>query len=663
MRLKLIAPLVLLLAATGFAATTTNSETTATSPSGKIKLTVTTTNGVVTWKATFDTKPFLLDSPLGVTIADTPLGAMTVVKSTTATKREEVKTAWGKTACYDNHYNELVLTLAETAGQKRTLRVVARVYDSGVAIRYEFPADGQWPKTIKLANDTTTFRFPAGTTGWSYNGERDPAGPYPINTIKSARAPMTLRLKGGLHAAILEAAIFKTSPIALKRTAADTLLTVGGGGTLAPGDTTSWRVLLAAPNPGELLISPMPFCLNPPCAIKDTSWLKPGLAMWDWRAWGAKMSTGGKYGLDMASWRRFIDFASKHNVKYLVLDANWYGHEFDKKSNPMTSRDYILEQRGKGRKDYMAKVVAPKDWKDPIDIPALIKYGKQRNVGIILYINDIARLNWNFEKTIKTYHAWGAAGIKYGFMRRRGSQKVLDTRTIVAMCAKYKLTCNFHDNPIPPSGDRRTYPNYFSREFCHSQSDAKRAFGPAGFCKTVFVSMLAGPLDMCNGLYTLKNPAPDRPRIFTNVEATVVAETARVLITFSGMSLLPDCPEAYEKKADLFAFLSALPGTWDETKILHGRIGEYITTARRNGKQWFIASCTNEKARTLKIKLDFLEAGQTYTAKLYEDAPDADYKTNREAYRIRTITIKRGDTIDAAMANGGGHCIHITPKK
>jgi alpha-glucosidase len=225
------------------------------------------------------------------------------------------------------------------------------------------------------------------------------------------------------------------------------------------------------------------------------------------------------------------------------------------------------------------------------------------------------------------------------------------------------LLCDFHDGPVPPSGDRRTYPNYVTREFCHSQSDARRAFSPTGFCEQVFVNMLAGPLDMCNGLYTLKNPARDRPKIFTNVNTTIVAETARVLVTFSGLSILPDCPEAYEAHADLFDFLSKLPMTWDETRILHGEVGQYITTARRRGDQWFIASATNEEPRTLQLTLDFLKPDQVYDATLYEDAPEAHYIENREAYRVRQLVVKGGDTLDARLAPGGGHCVYLTPKK
>jgi alpha-glucosidase len=431
--------------------------------------------------------------------------------------------------------------------------------------------------------------------------------------------------------------------------------------TLSGGGASSWRVVLVGRTAGDLLVAPVLFCLNPPCRIEDPSWIKPGLAMWDWRAWGAKTEDGFTYGLDMPSWRRFIDFASQHNIRYLVLDAGWYGLEFDKRSDPRTSRDYLLVQPDP-QDPRLVPQPAPTDWDDPIDVPALIRYGRSKNVGILLYFNDVARHNYPFEETLALYHKWGAAGIKYGFMKGSGQQKVRETRKIVELCAKYQLLCDFHDGPVPPSGDRRTYPNYVTREFCHSQSDARRAFSPTGFCEQVFVNMLAGPLDMCNGLYTLENPARDRPKIFMNVDTTVVAETARVMITFSGLSILPDCPEAYAAKSDLFDYLSRLPMTWDETRILHGEIGRYITTARRHGRQWFIASATNEQARTLRLSLDFLEPDQAYAATLYEDAPGAHFVENREAYRVRRLEVKQGDTLDAPMAPGGGHCVYLEPK-
>ncbi len=293
----------------------------------------------------------------------------------------------------------------------------------------------------------------------------------------------------------------------------------------------------------------------------------------------------------------------------------------------------------------------------------LIKYADKQGVKILLYINDVARYNYDFEQTLATYKKWGAAGIKYGFMKGRGQKKVTDTREIVELCAKYNLVCDFHDGPVPPSGDRRTYPNYLTREFCHAQADATRSFTPRTFCTTVFCNMLAGPLDMCNGFLTLNGIEKVRPKVFKPINSTVVAEAARVLITFSGLSILPDTPDSYESKRDLFEFIAKLPMNWDETKILNGAIGEYITTARKAGNKWFVASACNEEGATLPILLDFLDADKSYEAKIYEDTPETHYITNKEAYQIRTITVKKGDRLEAKLAPGGGHCLYISPVK
>jgi alpha-glucosidase len=602
---------------------------------------------------------------LGVQVDGDALGPLETVSTEQSVNREWVDVTWGKFARYDDHYCQLCWTLRETVGKQRTLRFVIRTYDQGTAFRYEFPRDGKWHDKITLTDGVTEFRFAGNYTGWGYNRERDPVGPQPLSLFagaKGANLPLTIKCESDTYLAVLEAAIFEQAPFRLAPIAKDKteFRESFPKSILAAGSTTSWRVVLAGNQPGDLLVAPLLYCLNPPCQITDTSWIRPGLAFWDWRAWGATTKDGFTYDLDMKSWRRFIDFASKHNILYLVLDANWYGPEFEASSNPRVSRDHLVIQPDMTKPQIIRKP-APENWEDPIDVPALIKYARDRNVGIILYFNDVAKNNYPFEETLALYHTWGAAGIKYGFMKASGQQKVLDTREIVSLCAKYRLLCDFHDGPVPPSGDERTYPNYVTREFCHSQSDAMRAFSPTGFCEQVFVNMLAGPLDMCNGLFALENPARDRPRVFTNVESTVAAETARVMITFSGLSILPDCPEAYAEKADLFDFLTQLPGTWDETRILHSAIGEYITTARRSRDTWFIASATNEQARTLPISLNFLGNG-TYSATLYEDAPDAHFQTNREAYQVRQMQVTRHTTIQARMAPGGGHCMILKPE-
>lgn len=634
------------------------------SPDGNLTVGFDIHDGRPVWFLQVRGETYIKPSQLGIEIDHASMGSMISMAAKRASHQERVETVWGKFSHYDNHYNELVWTLQEKEGWKRKLAIIARAYNQGLALRYRFSESGGWKEPIRLTDDRTEFCFAADYTGWAYNGEHDPKGPQPLSQFweknKGARVPLTIKCSTDMYLAILEAAIFDHAPFALKKvdkvsvsfraSVSESILPVGGH--------SSWRVVLVGEKAGDLLTSPVMFCLNPPCAVADTHWIKSGLAFWDWRAWGAKTEDGFTYGLDMASWKRFVNFASGHNIRYLVLDANWYGPEFDKNSDPRTSRDHLVIQPD-ANSPKLIRVPAPADWEDPIDVPALIRYAQERNVGIILYFNDIARLNYPFEETLALYRKWGAAGIKYGFMKRKGQQKVLDTRKIVELCAKYHLLCDFHDGPVPPSGDRRTYPNYVAREFCHSQSDAMRVFSPTGFCEQVFVNMLAGPLDMCNGMYTLENPARDRPKIFRNINTTIVAETARVMITFSGLSILPDCPEAYQKRGDLFDFLTKLPMTWDETRILHGEIGEYIVTARRKDTKWFIASATNENERKLDILLDFLDVGKVYSAMMYEDAPQSHYITNREAYTIRKIQVKHGQTLPIRMAPGGGHCIYL----
>lgn len=636
------------------------------SPGNTVEVSLGVVDGQPQWSLTFDAQQLIRPCALGIVVGKQPVGPLRTVNTHVTEQRERVATTWGKFSHYDNHFRQLRWTLRESGGLERTLDIVVRAYDQGVGMRYEFPDDGGWGDSIELTGGRTEFAFAEDGTGWCYNRERDPVGPQPLSQFsggQGADLPFTVRCGVNAYVGILEGAIFQQAPFRLAPTGEKLVFRESFAPSVLSDElVTSWRVVLVGRRPGDLLVAPLPYCLNPPCAIADTSWIRPGLAFWDWRAWGARTKDGFTYDLDMASWRRFVDFASENNIRYLVLDANWYGPEFEPESDPRTSRDHLVIQPDMNKPQIIRRP-APQDWAEPIDVPALVRYARERNVGIILYINDVARNNYPFEETLALYHDWGAAGIKYGFMKAKGQRKVLDTREIVQLCAKYQLLCDFHDGPVPPSGDERTYPNYVTREFCHSQSDAMRAFSPSGFCEQVFVNMLAGPLDMCNGLFTLENPARDRPRIFTNVEATIVAETARVLITYSGLSILPDCPEAYSARKDLFDFLRRLPMTWDETRILNSDIGHYITTARRSGSQWFVGSATDEQARTLELKLDFLPPGVTYLATLYEDAPNAHFQQNREAYRIRQLQVTRTSVIQAVMAPGGGHCVLIVPEE
>jgi alpha-glucosidase len=321
-----------------------------------------------------------------------------------------------------------------------------------------------------------------------------------------------------------------------------------------------------------------------------------------------------------------------------VLDANWYGPEFSKESDPL-----------KGGK--------------AMDVQNIIKYGKQKGVGVWLYLNDVGGKKFPIEKTLEQYGQWGASGVKYGFMAGNPEEKNIRTRMITELCAKNKLLVNFHDLPVHPYGQMRTWPNAVTREYCKAQLDGKEIFYPKTFVTSVFVNTIAGPVDMNNGMFDLRQGRTTRKDNNMEVPSTVVAEAARTLITFSGATIIPDIPEYYQKYPELLGFLSAQKMPWKESKTLAGEIGEYIVTMRQaSDGVYLIGAATNEKERTLKIPMSFLPQG-IFKAEIIEDGDTAHYLTNRESYKVMQKNITRKDTFNVKLAPGGGACIKLVMKK
>ena len=341
------------------------------------------------------------------------------------------------------------------------------------------------------------------------------------------------------------------------------------------------------------------------------------------------------YGLNSVSHKRLIDFAAANNVDYLLMDADWYGPEFSEESDPTKSVGEI-------------------------DIEENIRHAHSKGVSILLYLNDVGANEFGLERVLKQFHDWGVSGIKYGFMTSSGQEKVLQTRKVVELCAKYKLTVNFHDNPIPPSGDDRTWPNVLTREYCHSQADAKYSYYPETAVTAAFINLISGPLDMCSGWYGFEGNEV-RPKVFRFIPGTVASENAKLIVFHSGISVLPDAPENYTNKADMFSFINKLPKKYEEYRVIDGHIESHITVARRSGDKWYIGSLTNREPRTLNIKLDFLQSGENYKAFLYEDAPETHYMNNREAYQVREVEVNSKTTLSVNLASGGGNAIRIEP--
>jgi alpha-glucosidase len=581
------------------------------SPNGHLRLTLeVTADGSVTHALAIDGKSLILPSPVGFTG-----GHFAGVKRDTG--NTIWKPIWGKRSVVPDRYREAIVDLG-------TYQLQARAYDEGAAFRYVFP--GQKP----TGAENTAFRFAGDYTAWSYNGENPNIGPEKLSAAKGQRRPVvTIKADDLGYLALHEADLPDGEPLSFDAKGGEPTLRV------ASKPSTGWRVMMFGPSPGALVDSHLIELLNPPPAAgMDFSWVKPGLGVWDWRMNGAKVD-GFKYEMSLPSWKRMVDFAAENHISYLVLDANWYGPEFGHNSDPTKG----------GKVDQVRQIIA---------------YGKTKNVGIWLYLNDIGGRKFSLENTLKQYGEWGAAGLKYGFMKGSPEEKNQRTRMITELCAKNKLLCDFHDGPVHPYGQMRTWPNAVAREFCHSQLDGHHSFVPSTFVTAVFVNMLSGPIDMNNGFADLTQAG--RVDQGTPVPTTLTGEAARTLIVFSGVTIIPDIPEYYRKHPELLRFISAEKMPWRESKTLAGEIGEYIVMARQAADgAWLIGAATNESPRELDVPLSFLSPGQ-YEALVIQDGPKSDYRTHAEDYKAETRAASSTDTLHLKLAPGGGACVLITQK-
>lgn len=575
----------------------------------------------------------LMPSPIGIKLEDHSTEDFNLVDVISNVANNVWKPVWDKNSSIIDHHHESIFCLEDKEAFK--LNIVIRVYDDAMAIRYEIPKQ-EGLDGFTISEDQTTFIFADDHTFWAANGERHNIGPASLSAYPDSTryTPTVIQLGGEGFAALLEAAIYEFANFNLAR--ADQEFALKCKMEISRGHTpakTSWRVVLLGDDPGDLVESNTLVNLNPPCAIEDPTWIEPGKSVWDWRVWGYETRSGYRYGLNTESHKRLIDFAAANNIRYLLMDADWYGPEFSATADPTSANENI-------------------------DIELNMAYAKSKDVGIILYLNDVGAKRFGLEKILKQFSEWGASGVKYGFMTTKGQEKVKYTREVVELCAKYKLTVNFHDSPLPPSGDRRTWPNLVTREYGHSQADAKRSYYPETVVNQIFINMITGPLDLCNGWFGFDG-AESRDRVFEKIPGTVAAEVAKLAALFSGMHILPDAPEEYEKKSDLFDFLRTLPDAFDELRILDGAIDEFVSVGRRKGDDWYIGTLTNREAREVSIDCSFLEEDAVYIAMMYVDDEDSHFEHNREVYKTYDKAVEKGEVIHAKLAPGGGCAIRL----
>lgn len=605
----------------------------------------------INYSVYFNGKPVLINSLIRFEFKQaSPLGEeMTTLKVLPKEVNETWMPVLKRSSTILNNYKELTLQLQENKFPRRLINLVFRVFDDGVAFRTEFIEPGHKHEYV-LTDELVSFNFTADHTCWAANhgnyrtSQETEYFKRKLSDITDQMViglPMTVKVADDCYAAITEANITDYAGMYLKRGYSKTGFSVRSN--LAPlpnqpenGDKvnfkiphkTPWRVIMLGDTPGKLIESEIIMNLNEPCAIADPSWIKPGICAWDhWWSGEVKM--------DNETIKKYIDLASEMGWPYQLIDWQWYG-PYNKPEADITK-------------------VAPQ-----LDMPNILAYAKSKNVKcwVWLYYTDVNRTD--FDKACALYESWGLAGVKIDFMDSEDQEMVNWYHRTVKTAAAHHLMVDFH-GAYKPDGFQRTYPNLVTREGVLGNEYNKWSLRitPEHMVTLPFTRMLAGPMDFTPGGFLNRTPEKFENGSPAQVLGTRALQLAQFVVYDSPFTVACDHPDNYKGQVGV-EFLKKVKTMWDDTKILNGQIGEYITSARRSGDEWFLGAMTNSESRSLEIKLDFLGAGK-YTMVAFEDGPDA--AINAEKVTRSSKTVAKGDIVKIKMAPGGGFAAYLVPVK
>jgi alpha-glucosidase len=525
----------------------------------------------------------------------------------------------GKTHQARDHYNELYVSLKEGDSPGRSLDLIFRAYDDGAAFRYRLPAQNGM-QTVEIGAERSEFRFPTDYSCWAAQfGSFTTSQEQEFDHITSSRiTPNAIVGLPLVCRTIDESATFALAEADLQDYAGMYFRGLSGGygvaSRLSPrrddpnvvvrtkmkegGIQTPWRVVMIGDTPGKLIESTLITNLNPPNAIGDTSWIRPGKAAWDW--WSGPLAAGVKQpGMNDETMKYYIDFAAEMAFEYMLVDAGWYSKE------PFYGE----------KMDLTADITKPVP---EINLPGLIAYARDKGVSIFVWTNW-RLINDQMDKAFPFYERLGIKGVKIDFMDRDDQEMVEFYHRVMQKAAAHHLMIDMH-GAYKPTGLVRTYPNYITQEgVMGAEYNKWSAHITATHNVTLaFTRMVVGPMDYTPGGF--RNLAPRDFKIQSNgpfVMTTRAQQLAMYVVYDSPFACVADAPEAYRGQAGA-DFLKVVPSTWGETRVLAGEIGKYIVIARRHGTDWYLGAMTNEDAREVQVPLDFL-GGAKYQATLYTD--------------------------------------------
>ncbi|MFB9051559.1 glycoside hydrolase family 97 protein [Formosa undariae] len=666
-------------------------------------------NGTPTYKLSYKNKEVIKTSRLGLELKDDEkslLNDFKITNTETATFNESWTPVWGEVKTIQNHYNELAVTLTQEDTERMVI-IRFRLFDEGLGFRYEFPEQKNLVYfTIKeertqfaMAGDHTAFWIPGDYDTQEYDYTESKLseirgyseGAVTANLSQTSFSPtgvqtaLIMKTDDGLYINLHEAALINYSCMHLnlddKNMVFESWLTPdsnGDKGYIQAPTTSPWRTVMVSDDARDILASKLTYNLNEPCAIEDTSWIKPVKYVGVWwemitgkGSWNytddlpsvqlgvtdySKVSPNKTHSANNENVKKYIDFAAEHGFDAVLVEGwnegweDWFGH----------SKDYVFD------------FVTP--YPD-FDVEGIHAYAKSKGVEMMMHHETSASVR-NYERHMdEAYQFMNANGYKsvksgyVGDILPRGENHynqwiVNHYQYAIEKAAEYKIMVNAHE-AVRPTGVARTYPNLIGNE--SARGTEYQAFGgskPNHVTVLPFTRLIGGPMDYTPGIFEM-DISKFSPNNNSHVNSTIANQLALYVTMYSPLQMAADFPEHYEQFMDAFQFIKDVAIDWGDSIYLEAEPGQYITVARKEkgSSSWFVGNVNGYTKRTSKITLDFLDKDKKYEAIMYADAKDADYKTNPQAYKVTKQKVNYKTKLSQVSVPGGGYAISIMEVK
>ena len=624
----------------------------------------------MTYAVLRDGDTLIRPSALGIETREAQFADFEVARVRRASADETWSQPWGENKTMRDRHNEMAVEMRSADGRVRlTLRF--RAFDDGVGFRYEWQVPDA--DSLTVTAEKTEFRFAADGDSWTIPASFETYEllyrKLPLAELTDANTPATFRV-GDVYGSIHEAALYDYPEMTLRKTgelafASELAPLPDGTKARVPGSfVTPWRTIQLGDRAVDLINSSLILNLNEPSKIEDTSWIRPMKYVGVW--WGMHLgieswSMDDRHGATTENAKRYIDFAAANNIQGVLFEGWNEGWE---------------SWGGRQAFDFT------KPYAD-FDVAEIVRYARERGIEVINHhetggnIPNYERqlehaLAWSAEQGMRNLKTGYAGGFPDGYLHH-SQYGVRHYQKVVEAAAAHRITVNAHE-PIKDCGIRRTWPNMMAREGARGKEwDAWSAGNPPSHeVMLPFTRLLGGPMDFTPGtfdiLYERTRRSPRRklwncgPEVEMRVNTTLAKQIAEWVIIYSPLQMASDLIENYEGHP-AFRFFRDFDADCDWSRALAGEPGEFVAVVRRAGGNFFLGAATNEEARTLTLPLDFLEQGTTYRATIYADGPDADWKSNPTSYVITERDVTAADTLEVAMAPGGGQAVTFMPSE